>query len=117
MHSTGEPVTALDREKVARAGVARRVAQLAHRSRFDLADALTGEVEVLADFFERAGLAAVQTEQALQRLLISERAGILRARAQLLRALGGSWTEELQDPMAAAAPPETPQAASTLGPR
>ena len=62
-------------------------------------------------------LAAVQTEQALQRLLISERAGILRARAQLLRALGGSWTEELQDPMAAAAPPETPQAASTLGPR
>ena len=56
-------------------------------------------------------------EQALQRLLISERAGILRARAQLLRALGGSWTEELKDPMAAAASPETPQAPSTLGPR
>ena len=45
-------------------------------------------------------LAAVQTEQALQRLLITERAGVLRARAQLLRALGGSWTESLEDPLA-----------------
>lgn len=51
-------------------------------------------------------LAAVQTEQALQRLLITERAGVLRARAQLLRALGGSWTEELKDP-SAETPPST----------
>ena len=43
-------------------------------------------------------LAAVQTDQALQRLLITERAGILRARARLLRALGGSWTDELTEP-------------------
>src|SRR5690606_2487561 len=53
---SGEAAEALDREEVAGAGVARRVAQLRHRTRLDLADALTREVEVLADLFERAGL-------------------------------------------------------------
>ena len=44
------------------------MAQLAHRPRLDLADALTREVEVLADLFERARLAAVETEAELQDL-------------------------------------------------
>ena len=51
-----------DGEEVAGAGVGRRVTQLAHRPGLDLADALPGEVEVLADLFERARLAAVETE-------------------------------------------------------
>src|SRR5690242_11616878 len=42
------------------------VAQLAHRPRFDLADALAGEAERDADFLERAGLAAVETEAETQ---------------------------------------------------
>ena len=62
-------------------------------------------------------LAAVQTEQALQRLLITERAGVLRARAQLLRALGGSWTDALEDPMASATPTEPNDTAPTPGAR
>lgn len=43
-------------------------------------------------------LAAVQNLQALDRLMIGERAAVLRARAQLLRALGGGWATELQRP-------------------
>ena len=62
-------------------------------------------------------LAAVQTEQALQRLLITERAGVLRARAQLLRALGGSWTEDLEDPTASATPAASNDTAPTPGAR
>lgn len=62
-------------------------------------------------------LAAVQTEQALQRLLITERAGVLRARAQLLRALGGSWTEDLEDPTASATPAASTDTAPTPGAR
>ena len=38
------------------------VTQLGHRPSLDLADALTGEVEVLAHLLERAGLAAVEAE-------------------------------------------------------
>src|SRR4051812_3695235 len=57
-----------DGEEVAGAGVARRVAQLAHRPGFDLADPLTGQVEVLADLFQRARLAAVEAEAELQDL-------------------------------------------------
>ena len=51
-----------DRQQVACAGVARGVAQLAHRAGLDLSNALSREVERLADFFERARLAAVETE-------------------------------------------------------
>ena len=40
--------------------------QLAHRARFDLADALTREVEVFADFFEGAGFTTVESETKLQ---------------------------------------------------
>ncbi len=36
-------------------------------------------------------LTAIQNEQTLQRQLVSERAGVLRGRAQLLRALGGPY--------------------------
>src|SRR5207253_1673 len=52
----------LDGEEVAGAGVAARVAELRHGPGFDLADALPGEVEVFADLFEGAGLAAVEAE-------------------------------------------------------
>src|SRR3954469_7510135 len=62
---------ASDREQVACAGVARRVAQLRHRPSFDLADALAGEVEVLTDFFERAGLPAIETEPQLEDLALT----------------------------------------------
>src|SRR3954469_20058736 len=51
-----------DGEEGAGAGVARRVAQLAHRPGLDLADPLTGQVEVLADLLERPRLAAVEAE-------------------------------------------------------
>ncbi len=40
--------------EVAGAGVGRRVTELAHRPSLDLADALTGEVEVLPHLFQRA---------------------------------------------------------------
>src|SRR5207248_9722812 len=51
-----------DGEQVACAGVGARVAQLRHRTRLDLADALPRQVEVLADLFERPRLSAVETE-------------------------------------------------------
>src|SRR5438067_4603256 len=51
-----------DGEEVPGAGVARGVAQLRHGPGLDLADALAGEVEVLPDLFERAGLAPVEPE-------------------------------------------------------
>ena len=57
-----------DREQVAGAGVARGVPQLRHGTGFDLANALAGEVEVLADLFERARLATVETEAQLEDL-------------------------------------------------
>src|SRR4029077_10551469 len=60
-----------DGEEVARARVARRVAQLRHRPCLDLADPLTGEVEVLAHLFEGAGLAAVEAEAQLQDLALA----------------------------------------------
>ncbi len=45
-------------------------------------------------------LVAVQSLQALQRRLISERKTLLSQRAELYRALGGKWTEALEDPNA-----------------
>src|SRR5215217_7062866 len=58
----GLVAAASNSQEVAGAGVGAGVAQFAHRTGLDLADALTGEVEVLADFLERAGLAAVEPE-------------------------------------------------------
>ncbi len=43
-------------------------------------------------------LVAVQSLQALQRRVISERKTLLSRRAELYRALGGKWTEELEAP-------------------
>ncbi len=40
-------------------------------------------------------LTATQSLQALERQLVDEHVAVLRARAQLLRALGGPWTESL----------------------
>src|SRR5581483_11296849 len=61
----------LDGEEVARTRVAAGVAQLRHRPRLDLADALAGEVEVLADFLEGAGLAAVEAEAEAEDLALA----------------------------------------------
>lgn len=46
-------------------------------------------------------LSAIQNLQALQRQLVTERALVLRARAQLHRALGGAWTRDLDAPTTA----------------
>ena len=43
-------------------------------------------------------LAALGNLQLVERQLVSERAAVLRARAQLHRALGGAWTADLQPP-------------------
>src|SRR3546814_14701077 len=61
----------LHSQKVACAGVAARVAELRHGTGFDLADALAGEVEVLPDLFEGAGLATVEAEAQLQDLALA----------------------------------------------
>src|SRR5690606_12257815 len=61
----------LDREQVAGAGVGRRVPQLRHRPRLDLADALAGEVEVLAHLLERPRLAPVEAEAQLEDLALA----------------------------------------------
>jgi hypothetical protein len=53
---------ALHREKVAGAGIARWMTQFAHRSGFDLSDALTSEIERFANFFEGARFTAVEAE-------------------------------------------------------
>src|SRR5438445_12720567 len=74
----------LDREQVACAGIGARVPQLRHRPRLDLADALTGQVEVLADLFERARLAAVEPEAQRQDLPLA-----LVERCEQLLDLGG----------------------------
>ena len=71
---TGPPsgsIRRLDGEQVPGAGVGRGVAQLRHRPGLDLADPLTGQVEVLADLFERAGLAPVEAEAQLEDLLLT----------------------------------------------
>src|SRR5581483_12191075 len=61
----------LDGQEVAGAGVAAGVAQLGHGAGFDLADALAGEIEVLTDLFEGAGLAAVEAEAEAQDLALA----------------------------------------------
>src|SRR5688572_15494284 len=60
-----------DGEQVACAGIAARVAELAHRPGLDLADPLACEVEVLADLFECARLAAVESEAELEDLALA----------------------------------------------
>src|SRR5438132_3999610 len=51
---------ASDGQQIAGAGVGRGVAELGHGPGLDLADALPGEVEVLAHLLQGAGLAPVQ---------------------------------------------------------
>src|SRR6476660_7265255 len=50
---------------------ARRMAQLAERLRLDLADALAGDRETLADLFERVLAAVADTEPHLDHLLLT----------------------------------------------
>src|SRR5258706_16346567 len=52
---------------------ARRMAQLAKRFRFDLPDALAGDVERAADLFERVLGAVADTEAHLEDLLLARR--------------------------------------------
>src|SRR5437899_5805421 len=59
------------RQELAGADVDRRVPKLRHGPGLDLADALTGELERLAHLFERAGLAAVETEAQAQDLALA----------------------------------------------
>ena len=47
------------------------VAQLAQRLRLDLADALTGDIELLADLLKRAGTAVLDAEAQLEHLLLT----------------------------------------------
>src|SRR5437588_10371837 len=61
----------LNGEEVAGAGVARRVPELRHGPGLDLADALAGEVEVLAHLFESAGLTPVEAESQPEDLALS----------------------------------------------
>ena len=49
-------------KEVAGAGVGAGVSEFRHGPCFDLANALTGEVEVLANLFEGARLATIETE-------------------------------------------------------
>ena len=95
-----------DGEEVAGAGVARRVAQLAHRPGLDLADALPGEVEVLADLLEGPRLAAVEAEAQLQDLPLAlvergQQAGDLvgqqRRGGDLERALGRAVLDDVAE--------------------
>ncbi len=58
----GDSSRCSDGEEVASAGVGARVTQLAHGPCFDLADALTGEAEVVAHLLECPRLATVETE-------------------------------------------------------
>ena len=61
----------LDGEKVAGASVARRVAQLTHGACLNLTDALTREVESLADFFKCARFSTIETEAQLQNFALT----------------------------------------------
>src|SRR5204863_186006 len=91
--------------------------QLRHRPGLDLADALTGEVEVLADLLEGAGLAAVESETQLEDLALavverSEQARDLvgqqgRGR-HLERRLGPTVLDHLAQPAVAYGAPELP---------
>ncbi len=53
--------------------------QLADGLCLDLADALTGDAEVAADFFQRAGTAIVQTKAQADDLLFTGGQALLRA--------------------------------------
>ena len=61
----------LDRKQVAGTRVAGRVTQLRHRTSFDLANALTCEVEMLTNLFKRAGFATIKTEPQFQNLALA----------------------------------------------
>src|SRR5688572_3305469 len=50
---------------------ARRVTQLAEALGFDLADAFAGDLELLADFFQGAGIAIHQAEAEFENLALA----------------------------------------------
>ena len=51
------------------------MAQLAQRLGLDLADTLTGDVELLADLLERAGMTVLDAEPQPQHLFLARRQG------------------------------------------
>src|SRR5207248_3197641 len=62
---------ASDGQEIPGARVGGRVTQLRHRPGLDLADPLPGEVEVLADLLQGAGLTPVQPEAQRQDLALA----------------------------------------------
>jgi hypothetical protein len=60
-----------DCEQVSSAGIARGVAQLAHRTSFDLADSFPSQIEMLADFFECPRLTTIETETQFEDLALA----------------------------------------------
>src|SRR4051794_9816227 len=69
----GRPPASAAVEVVAQLLAAQRVAQLGQGLRLDLADALAGDAELLADLLERAGLAVVEAEAEPDDLLLPVR--------------------------------------------
>src|SRR5205814_2704749 len=96
----------LDRQQVAGAGVGGRVTKLRHRPGLDLADALPGEVEVLADLLERARLSPIEPEaqgEDLTLALVQRRQQLLdlgrqqRGRRDLERRLGRAVFDDVAE--------------------
>src|ERR1043165_2786518 len=69
----GAPEERLVLDERLEALAARRVAQLAERLRLDLADALAGDLEVLADFLERVIALLADAEAHAEDLLLARR--------------------------------------------
>ena len=58
-------------QEIAQLFAAAGVAELAQRLGFDLADTLTGDIELLADLLQRAGAAVLKAEAQAQDLLLT----------------------------------------------
>ena len=71
--ASGEPTHEKLLEVVLELPAPGRVAELAERLRLDLADALAGHVELLADFLERPGPAVLQPEPELEHAPLAAR--------------------------------------------
>ena len=85
-----EDALSLERRGIERTLILERQREIAEREVAQARRRYTGGVDSYLSV-----LTATQSLQALERQLVDERVAVLRARAQLLRALGGPWTESL----------------------